>query len=141
MSLNFLVTKLQKIIYIGIMNIKSLAWFIYLTVFVITLMTPQKSIISDVDLHLEKYSAHETKHHENIDDETHSHRHKHSKNGDEHEHNHEHSKTSQMEIKLLNHFIAILAENKKTVSSSGFVEKNLFSTAHPSSIYRPPIFI
>ena len=107
--------------------------------FCLTLQLISSSAPYAINLHLNQYSALNTTHHDNLDEQVHTHTHKHSEQEDEHEHNHEHSKIVQNDIKTFCNSYEIVARLIIAETSSGFYEKYLFSDPLIFDIFRPPI--
>jgi len=96
----------------------------------------------DVNQHLDTFVEFSVVHHDNIDDSSnsHIHRHKHSEDGDEHDHDHEHSKMSSSEtVKISPTDTLKLKIRYRILDSSEFSDKLLFSLAHPTDLFKPPI--
>lgn len=99
--------------------------------------------LDEVQNHLNEFSNYSVAHHDNIDDssEIHSHVHKHSEDGEEHEHDHSHDRVSDISQKTFFASKPIAMATFELETSQGITESNLNSNPHPSSIFRPPIYL
>lgn len=110
---------------------------------VVGLINPTSNSFSsqNAEQHLKLYSEHEETGHDNIADSEHTHSHKHSEGGDEHEHSHDHLNLNFNPLIILNHFSIKTLSKTSTALEIFFMNQNLTSTEHPSSIFRPPIYL
>jgi hypothetical protein len=93
-------------------------------------------------LHINEYAHLNITHHDNIDgdENSHQHGHKHSENGQEHEHGHSHSSNTNYETVKYSPIRALYLEGFSfSKVSLNFDLRSHNSTAHPDSLFRPPI--
>ncbi len=110
----------------------------------VNFLLPSNTIqIDDFSDHLKGFKEFNSQvHHDNIDDnvDVHAHKHKHSKDGDEHEHKHEHTKISNTDsLKIIPDLLISNYLKPSLKGRTSFSVKSLFSNAHPSDFFRPPI--
>lgn len=98
-----------------------------------------KNIKSIEENHFRIYSILNSTLHENIDDRKTHHSHKHSENGDEH--SHEHNTISHYDLNYLNQEFKLDYTAKEIVKKTFLILKNLISSPHPFSLFRPPIYL